>query len=191
LEDSGFWAASIATAHAAIEPGQTLEEATPELIAFFRRLGDAAARRKVRIGLETGWPNTVDTYLGLIRSIDHEHVGATIDTGHIRSYRSDIGISDDERPTAKGIRRYNDVLLQIVDGLGPKLFHFHFDDVRPADWREHRSLGTGIIDWNRLLSRLSALSYAGAFALELEETDTVAALDQSREYYNSALRRIQ
>jgi len=185
IEDSGFWRASIATAHAAGEAGKTARDLRPELIQVFRDLGDHAARHKVRIGIETGWPNTVEDYLDLIRAIDHEHVGATIDTGHIRSYRTDIGVSDDERGTEKGRRRYNDVLMQIVDGLGSKLIHFHFDDVRAADWREHRTLGTGIVDWPRLLRRLNELAYTGAFVLELEETGTVEALKQSREFLRS------
>lgn len=190
VEDSGFWGASVATAHAAVEPGQTLDSAKGELVAFFRRVGDAAARQNVRIGIETGWPNTVESYLALLREIAHEHVGATVDTGHIRSYRSDIGVTDEERPSPNGIQRYNDVLLQIVNGLGPKLFHFHFDDVRPADWRDHRQLGTGIVNWNRLLTRLSAISYSGTFALELEEMQPVPALVQSRNYYISEIEKV-
>jgi sugar phosphate isomerase/epimerase len=52
VEDSGFWGASIATAHAAAEPGQALADARRELIPFFRRLGDLAAKRSMRIGLK-------------------------------------------------------------------------------------------------------------------------------------------
>ena len=74
---------------------------------------------------------------------------------HTVGYRADIGIEDSERATEKGARRYNDVLMEKVEGLGSKLFHFHVDDVRPSDWREHRTLGTGLVDWTRLLRFLT------------------------------------
>ena len=55
--------------------------------------------------------------------------------------------------------------MQIVEGLGPKLFHFHADDVNAKTWRDHRTLGTGIVDWQRLLKYLAGAEYKGAFAI--------------------------
>jgi sugar phosphate isomerase/epimerase len=62
--------------------------------------------------------------------------------------------------------------------------------VRATDWRDHRTLGGGIVDWTRLLRRISSLGYSGAFALELEEPDEVAALQQSRDHFRRVLTHI-
>jgi len=149
----------------------------------YRRFGDLAAKNKVRIAIETGAPNTVAQYLQLIHDIDHEWVGATVDTGHTRAYRADLGLSDSELGTPRARQIYNDLLLKKVKGLGPKLFHFHADDVRPQDWREHRRLGSGIVDWSSLLRYCDQQKYQGAFAIELEETDVFRELAKSREFF--------
>ncbi|MBI3694779.1 MAG: sugar phosphate isomerase/epimerase [Acidobacteria bacterium] len=190
IDDSGFWGARVATVHAAPEPNMTYEQIWPDLLAVFRELGDHAAKYKIRLAIETGSPNTVKQYLALIREIGHDFVGGCVDTGHTRAYRADIGIDDSERATAKGAKRYNDILMEKVEGLGPKLFHFHFDDVRPADLREHRTLGTGLVDWDRLLRYLAKVGYAGTFAVELEETPPVDELVKSRLFYQKVLREI-
>lgn len=190
IDDSGFWGASVGTLHAAQEPGVAEEKLWADMLAVFRELGDHAAKYNLRLGIETGYPNTVAGYLRLIREIDHRYVGATVDTGHIKSYRQDIGIADSERETTRGARRYNDVLLEIVQELGAKLFHFHVDDVRPADWRDHRKLGTGLVDWVRLLQRVSKIGYQGAFAIELEESPPVQALVESRAFFADVLRKV-
>lgn len=187
IDDSAFWGASIAVVHVAPQPGKTYEQIWPDLLAVFRELGDHAARYNLRLGIETGAPNTVKEYLGLIRDLKHDFVGGCVDTGHTRAYRADIGVQDSERATPYGTKRYNDVLMQKVEGLGPKLIHFHVDDVRPADWREHRTLGAGLVDWQRLLGYLSRISYEGTFAIELEETPPVDALQQSRRFFQSCL----
>jgi sugar phosphate isomerase/epimerase len=188
VDDSAYWGATMVTAHAASEPGASFEQIKPQLVSFFRGLGDHAAKYKMRLGIETGYPSTVKDYLSLIRDIDHDFVGGTIDTGHERAYRMDIGIDDSERATEKGARRYNDVLMEIVKGLGPKLFHFHVDDVRPSDWRDHRTLGSGLVDWTRLLGYLSQVNYRGMFAIELEEVPPIDQLAKSRAFFEQELR---
>jgi sugar phosphate isomerase/epimerase len=191
IGDSGVWHASVATLHAMIEPGQTLEERWADLLAVFRELGDHAAREKVRLGIETGWPNSVERYLRLIQEIDHPFVGATVDTGHIRAYKVDLRVNDIDRESPAAVRRYNDVLMQIVEGLGPKLFHFHADDVNAKTWRDHRTLGTGIVDWRRLVKYLSSADYKGAFALELEELPVLEQAERSRTFFERTLRTLE
>lgn len=181
IRDSAWWGASVATIHVARETGY--RSVWKELLETYRRFGDLAAKSKLRIGIETGAPETVEEYLALIRAIDHDHVGATVDTGHTRVYRRDANLKESELGTEKGRQRYNDLLMQKVEGLGPKLFHFHVDDVRANDWRVHRTLGRGIVDWQRLLGHLSRVRYQGALAMELEEAPVVAMVQESREFF--------
>lgn len=186
IRDSGWWGASVATLHVARETD--FRGRWKDLLDTYRRFGDLAAKQRVRLGIETGAPETVDEFLALIRDIDHEHVGATVDTGHTRAYRRDAALADSELGSETGRQRYNDLLMRKVEGLGPKLFHFHVDDVRASDWREHRAIGRGIVDWRRLTGHLAARGYAGCFAMELEEPDVVPALEQSRDHFWKTLR---
>lgn len=187
IRDSGWWGAQMGTLHVA--PEKDYAPVWKQLLETYRRFGDVAAKHKVRLGIETGAPNTVQQFLALIREVNHEAVGATVDTGHTRGYRKDAGITDSDLGTDHARKRYNDVLMSKVEGLGPKLFHFHFDDVRASDWREHRTLGTGIVDWQRLLGYLKKTGYVGAFAIELEETPPAGMLVQSREFYAKCLQQ--
>jgi sugar phosphate isomerase/epimerase len=192
IEDSGYWGASVATIHAMIEPGRTYAESRADLVSVLRGLGDHAAKHKLRLGVENGagGPNTVDGYLDLVREVNHPAVGGTVDTGHVIAYKSDLKVPAAEYSSPSGMKRYNDVLLEVVKGLGPKLFHFHVDDVKATTWREHRSLGTGIVDWRRLLGFLSDTGYTGLFALELEETPPVDSAATSREFFAQILRSL-
>lgn len=81
------------------------------------------------------------------------------------------------------------MLLEIVEGLGPKLFHFHVDEVRRSDWRDHRTLGSGLVDWNRLLRYLAQAGYQGMFAVELEEVPPIDQLAKSRAFFEKAIRQ--
>jgi sugar phosphate isomerase/epimerase len=183
--DSSFWGAKTATLHVASE--KDYRAAWKDILDVYRGFGDLAAKNRVRLAIETGAPNTVTEFLQLIRDIDHDSVGATVDTGHTRAYRTDAALADSELGTQRASQIYNDLLLKKVKGLGPKLYHFHVDDVRAQDWREHRSLGSGIIEWPRLLRYCDEQKYQGAFAIELEEMNVVRELVQSREFFSNCL----
>jgi len=185
IADSGFWGAKIATLHVAAE--KDYRTAWKEILDVYRGFGDLGAKNNVRVAIETGAPNTVSDYLQLIRDVDHDWVGATVDTGHTRAYRADAKLADNELGTERARQIYNGLLMQKVTGLGSKLFHFHADDVRAKDWREHRKLGAGIVDWQRLLRHCDEQRFHGTFAIELEETDVVPALAQSREFFAHCL----
>lgn len=188
IQDSRFWGASVGTLHVA--PEQDFRIAWKDLLDTYRRLGDLAAKNNLKLGIETGTPSTVDEYLQLVRDIDHDHVGATVDTGHTRSYRKDAGLTNKELGSPRARQIYNDLMMKKVEGLGSKLLHFHVDDVRSTDWREHRKMGAGIVDWKRLLSHCDRINYRGAFAAELEEPDVVPALKESRELFKAMLAEI-
>jgi sugar phosphate isomerase/epimerase len=187
IDDSVFWGASVGTLHAAAEPGQTYHENLSGLVKSLRELGAHAELVHLRLGVEIGWPNTTEQYLGLIQEVDHPAVGGTIDTGHVKSYTKNLGISATEHTQPIPAGPYNDVLSKLVDGLGPKLFHFHVDDVNASIWRDHRELGTGIVDWKRLIRHLSKQKYDGLFALELEEPAVLNAAEQSRNFFKRIL----
>jgi len=101
-----------------------------------------------------------------------------------------MGIADSERATPKGAKMYNDVLIEIAKGLGLKLFHFHVDDVRPSDWRDHRTLGSGLVNWKRLLRYLAQVNYQGMFAIELEEVPPIEQLIKSRAFFQKEIRTV-
>lgn len=167
LDDSGFWRAQVATVHVMSEPGLAYAAVRAELIDLYRELGAHAATLGVRLAIETTRPYAVAEYLDLVRAIDRENVGATVDTGHISFYRDDLAVAATERETPEAVRRYNDLLLRIVTELGPKLFHLHVDEVRRVDWREHFVPGQGIVDWARLFGQLSRMRYRGLLAAEI------------------------
>lgn len=160
-------------------PGLNYRDTWQNMVKMFRALGDEARRLGLRIGLETMQPDSVADYCGLIGDIDHDHVGATIDTGHIRGARELRGVS---KGSPEAVSRYNDVLHEIIDTLGHKVFHYHLADVRAGDWMDHRQPGTGIVDFSRLMSKLKQRSFSGLLVFELEEPDVLAALQQSRKY---------
>ena len=56
----------------------------------------------------------------------------------------------------------------------------HLHDVRYDDWRDHREIGTGFIDFPELLDRLRASGFDGRLTLELEEADSLGALERSK-----------
>ena len=131
--------------------------------------------------METGYP-VGKAFPRLVHDIDHPAVGACIDVGHLVS-----SVGRERRNTDDGAKAYNEYLLDLVEVLGPKLWHFHIHDVRYDDWRDHREAGTGILDYAALVARLRKVSFTGRFVLELEEPDTIAALRRSQAHLAHAL----
>jgi sugar phosphate isomerase/epimerase len=77
----------------------------------------------------------------------------------------------------------------LLDQLGDHVFHIHAHDVRAADLRDHRTIGTGIVDLDAVLGRLAGLGYDGLFELELEEERAEEAASASRDRLAEALAR--
>lgn len=167
VDDSGFWGAGVATVHVASEKGLPYKSARSELIDFYRELGDRAANYKIRLAIETTQPYRVGEYLDLVEAVGRENVGATVDVGHIKFFGEDLRVADADRGSARGIQRYNDLLIEVVKSLGPKLFHFHVHDVRATDWQDHHVPGTGIVDFARLFKFLTSSGYDKLFAAEI------------------------
>ena len=168
------------------ESGKSFRDIWRPMMDTLRALGDYAADRGLALGIETMQPDSVRDYTELVFAVDHPRVGAVIDTGHIRG-SSDIGIPADRRDSEEARARFNDVLDTLVNGLGEKVFHLHLSDVRPVDWVDHRTIGTGIIDFERLFRTLRRIGYDRLLVLELEEPDRVGALTASKTYVERLL----
>lgn len=174
LDDSAFWGAQIANVHLMSEAGVSFADAKADLVVLYRELGEQAARSGMKIAIETTRPYRVSEYLELIRAIDRPNVGGTVDTGHISFFKLDLPVPATARNTPEAVRHLNDLLMEIVTGLGTKLFHMHIDEVRAADWREHFVPGHGVVDWRRLLDHLARTGYRGVLASEILYYDGAA-----------------
>ncbi len=183
LDGAAYFGSELAVVHTTTPAGESVEQAWPDMIRTFRGWGDAAAKAKCKLAIETG-TGGIDNgrdFLRLIREIDHEWVGCTLDVGHQIRYKEFAErVAADERSTPAGIRAYNDVTLAIVEGLGSKLFHLHVHDIDPRTFHEHVPVGTGVIDYPRLFGTLRQMDYEGLLVLELAAPDMRASLRDSK-----------
>lgn len=180
LDGLAFLRGEVAVVHAGGLPaGTSYRDVWSLMLDVFRRLGDQAARRRLRIGIETMQPDTSDDFVRLIHEIGHPNVGATIDTGHIRGAK-DLRVSPNRRGTPEARGAYNRLLARIIDRLGDRVVHYHLSDVRASDWADHRTLGTGIVDFGPVLRRAALQSRPPLLVMELEEADGQGALAASR-----------
>lgn len=177
IEAAWYLGSSIVTVHANEKTFFELEEFWPEMVDTFFELGDFAQRCGVRLGIETGYPNTVRDYVKLFLDVDHDAVGATVDVGHIVPY-----VPRKMLRSEGGVQALNDTLMEVVRMLGAKVVHMHMHDVRKEDWRDHRTAGRGILDFDRLFGCLTEIGYEGLFALELEEEARELALWESKDF---------
>lgn len=177
IDATAFLGGVVTTIHANPKTFFQLNETWDEMIAVCRNLGDYAASLNVKIGIETGYPPKLDSYVRLIMDINHDAVGGTIDVGHLTS-----SVEPGLKGTAEGVKSYNDNLIKCMTELGEKIYHFHIHDVRANDWRDHREVGTGIIDFESLMKSVVECNYGGFMTFELEEHDKEDALDRSRNY---------
>ena len=182
IDATAYLGGTVSTVHVNTRSYMTVRDYWQEAVDEFRRLGDHAAGRSVTVALETGYPDTVEDYAGLIEAVAHEHVGACIDVGHVRAYYSAELYGKPE-----GIRAHNDILMEIVRRLKDKLSVFHLHDVRESDFRDHRAPGRGIVDYPQLLRYLNEAEFAGPMAFELEEPDVEPALAESKQHIEGIL----
>ncbi|MFQ6043383.1 MAG: sugar phosphate isomerase/epimerase family protein [Candidatus Poribacteria bacterium] len=177
VDAASFLDGSLVTIHLNAKTSYQLHEYWDEMVSVSRFLGDYAAERKVKIGIETGFPPKVDDFVNLIKDIDHDAVGANIDVGHLTG-----SVDGKLRCTDEGCAVYNDNLTELTSRLGKKVYHLHLHDVRASDWRDHRQVGTGIIDFRRLFAVLDSFNYKKFMTFELEEPNKEEALRTSKKY---------
>lgn len=168
IEATAWLGGKLAVLHPEVPSGRTLDQAWPDVLRRMRRWGDMAKEGGLRLALETGFPRSVREFVRLIREIDHDHVGATIDVGHQSRYAELLArVKPEERGTAAGIQAYNDVTHQIIDELGEKVFHLHIHDIEPDTWQEHKPLIHGFVDYPRLFRKLQEIRYQGLLVFEI------------------------
>ena len=187
LEASAFVGAEVANVHVQRSMYISLEQAWPMLIRTFRRWGDIARDHGFRLAIETGYPASVKDFVRLIHEIEHEHVGATLDVGHQKNYAELIArVKPRDRGTPQGIRAYNDVTHEVIDRLGPKVFHVHVHDLEPNTWADHKPLVHGFIDYPRLVAKLRSINYQGLLVLEIG-----GPVDELTEYFRDGKAKLE
>lgn len=115
----------------------------------FRRLGDFAGERGVRICLENltrPEAYTSSDLIGLLEQIDHPAIGITLDTSHANMCNLDVA--------------------QVVRELGPHLVATHISDNR-GSLDDHLVPGGGTINWPEVMSAFREVGYKGLFNLEI------------------------
>lgn len=186
IDATAYLRGSMTVIHMNPKPSFAVSEYFDEMVDVCRALGDYAAERNVLVGVETGFPPGVEDYIALIDSINHQAVGAAIDVGHVGD-----SVPAGLRNSTTGVQKFNDNLMEIISTLGNRVIHFHLHDVEASNWRDHRTIGTGIIDFNRLFSYLLASGYNQLMTLELEERNREEALLQSRGYIESIISKLK
>lgn len=190
MDSASYFGCKLAVIHTTTPVGLTTAEAWPRMVESFRQWGDAAAKGGFQLAIETG-TGAIDSareFVRLVREVDHAIVGCTLDVGHQSGYREFAHVAKEDRATPAGIQAYNDLMHEIIDGLGSKLFHFHVHDIDPKSWKEHVPVGTNIIDYGRLIAKLRRTGYSGSFVLEIASPDMRASLADSKRRMEAFLR---
>lgn len=178
IDCAHYFGAKIVTVH----PPAGSPQSKQELIAYFRRIGDYALSKGIRVGIENVG-GEYDDYVCLIKSVDHPAVGATIDVGHCAYFTQVRAVEN----IHERIAALNEILHKLVCDMGEKLYHFHLHNVRKTDWRDHRSVTNGVIDFPSLFAVAKGIGYSGMFDIELEEPEMEKESSQSGEYLSQLL----
>lgn len=168
LEGSAYFGAKLCVLHAEVLEGSRREQTWAERIRLYRGWGDIARRHGMQIALETAFPASVKEFVAMIQEIDHSHIGATLDVGHQARYAElTARVKPEDKGTPAGILAYNDINEELVERLGPKLFHLHIHDIEPTTWAEHKPMIHEFIDYPRLLRKLAEINYKGSLVFEI------------------------
>lgn len=130
-------------------------------VEAFRRLGDAAGACGAQIGLENlmrPGAATPSELLGLLDAIGHPAIGLTLDTSHANVARLDPA--------------------KVALEFGPRLIATHISD-NDGSGDQHRTPGSGTIDWRAVMRALRQAGYGGLLNLEIPgERHPVPALQE-------------
>ncbi len=138
-------------------------------VPFIRELAAAARQHGVFLGLENIFARPfVDRTLEHVETFDERGgPGICIDLGHAEMRRGEV--HDDHEAPETLIRDYGSVLL-----------HLHVHDV--VDGKDHKPLGTGSLNYNKIAGALRDVDFHGTAALEIQADDPVATIHQGRQY---------
>jgi len=107
--------------------------------------------------------------LWIMEQFDNPRLKFILDTGHL--YTHDGG---------------NEGLIKCVDLLKDYLYHIHAEDVDTEGG--HRPVGSGFIEWGRLLKRLSVQGFSGCLMIEVHGEDFYQGVVESRDFLAEKLR---
>lgn len=126
------------------------QEETDRLnVTAFRRLGDWAGERGVRIGLENlmrPGAMTSSELLALVEAIDRPAIGLVLDTSHAHRCRLDVAA--------------------LIRACGALLIGTHISD-NDGSADQHLTPGNGTVDWPAVMQALTDIGYTGLFNLEI------------------------
>lgn len=118
-------------------------------VEAFRRLGDQAGERGLRIGLENLMRRGASMpyeMLDLLAAIDHPAIGITLDTSHANVAGLELAIA--------------------IRELGFHIIATHISD-NDGSGDQHRTPGNGSINWPTVMLALHEIGYDGLFNLEI------------------------
>ncbi len=162
---------SVVTVHADDPPPIGDEDAVGNWHESLDRLDKAAAKTKVRIGIE------FNTGFEWLRQPRRDWIGATLDIGHMYF---------DHRP---GYRPWGTIGGQIRY-LDDVLFHLHLHD--NTGEVDHIEIGTGKVDWNDTLKALASIRYRGSMVLEPNPARvTPEGVRRSADFLRERARRLE
>jgi len=156
-------------------------------IDLLRDLADYARRRGVRLALETMYPRSIHDFAALIHDADHPALGATLDIGHVVQ-AAELDELRQGKPDRAFRRRLNALEIELIDLLGPKLFHMHLHGLDPVTLRDHYLPDTGVLDVTRIFAALGRNNYDGMLSVEIEVRPVKTALRKARRYLATAVR---
>jgi sugar phosphate isomerase/epimerase len=179
IHAAGELALETVTVHAPLPAkGMTAQDFRRRLVLTLRELGRAAAAAGTRIGLENWrYPYDPEEHASILAEVDHPAVGATLDVGHIAYWFQHEGVT--HLADGAAVAEYRRRLLAFIDRLGPRILHVHLHDVHAATLADHRTVGSGIIDYAPVLAGLARHGFDGILLLELGEADFPTALQAS------------
>ena len=147
---------SLGVQNVVIHPGgklgdtQTEQKCVQKLnVEAFRRLGDFAGERAIRIGIENmkhQGATTSAELLELLALINHSAIGITLDTSHANTSTLNVA--------------------QVVREFGPHLVATHISDSN-ANGSQHLIPGDGTIDWPAVMDAFHDVDYRGLFNMEI------------------------
>jgi len=142
-------------------------------VPFICDLAAAAREHGVFLGLENIFARTfLDRTLADVDTFDERGgLGICIDLGHAEMRQCE---AHDAREAPEALIR----------DYGPVLLHLHVHDV--VDGNDHKPLGTGSVNYDKIAGALRDVDFHGTAALEIQADDPVATIHESWEYLKKA-----
>ena len=187
IREAAFLGASVVVIHVRMAYLDR-DDAVTRAAAVLRDHGDYAEASGIRLAVETATDlRRLEDFLRLIDTIDHPHVGATLDTGHL------LNCFDRDTPRAEFAQAYNDGMLSLAGQIcdRAKLYHVHMNDIRAETLYDHYGMGLGFVDFPGFVSLVRQGGYEGAFAIEMHRGDADEVGSITAEEFQAAVEYVK